>query len=166
MTARAPEAPVDFAAIGQAFAEEIQRQIAEEQEIVRRESEIQTRLARRRWQELLGDKQWSPAASSPVATERVSPKPINVKADPKRNSPRVPRPGLAKKVEEAWATNDGQQQLVGLPMRKLKERFGVKTHTSFYGIPLFENTIRPLRERVKLERQARNYVETNARARD
>lgn len=166
MTAPAPEALVDFTALGQEVHEEISRLRAEEQEIVRRESEIQTRVARRRWHELFGDRQWSPAASLPAATERVSATPINVKANPKRNTPRVPRPGLAKKVEEAWGTNAGKEELVNLPMRKLKLRFGVKSHTSFYGNPLFDDVIKPLRERVKMQRQAENYVERNARAHD
>jgi len=166
MTARAPEFPVDFAAIGQAFAEEMQHQIAEEQEIVRRESEIQTRLARRRWQELFGDSKWSPAASSSASTERFSSKPISVKANPKRSTPRVPRPGLAKKLGEAWGTNQGRQLLVAQPMRKLTQHFGVRSHTSFYGIPLWDDVIKPARERLRIERQAANYLERNARARD
>jgi hypothetical protein len=165
MNAPAPKAPVDLAALGQVVHEDILRLRAEEQEIIRRESEIQTKLARRRRQELFGDRKWSLAASTPAATERVSPKPTNVKANPKRNTPRVPRPGLAKRVEETWETNEGQELILGLSMRKLKLRFGVKSHSSFYEIPLFVETIQPLRERLRLERQAANYVERNARAR-
>lgn len=165
MTAPAPDAPVDFATLGQVVHEEILRLRAEEQEIVHRESEIQTMLARRRWQELFGSPGERPADSSPAKAPSALDKPIEIKARGKQKPAAVHRAKLAKKVAEAWATNEGKEKLVGHSMRKLKLDYGVRSHSSFYDVPFFVKVIKPMRERLKLERQSANFLERNARSR-
>jgi hypothetical protein len=84
---------------------------------------------------------------------------------PKPQRQRVPRPKLAKKIGDAWGTQEGQNVLVSLPMRQLKKHFGVSSHASFYDVPLFNHKIRPLRERLLRVHQAKNWMERNARGR-
>lgn len=105
-----------------------------------------------------------------VTSETASPAgrqspPSQPKAAVNPQTRRVPRPKLAKKIEDAWGTREGKTMLISLSMRQLKQHFGMASHASFYDVPLFVEKIRPLRDRIQQLRQAENWVERNARAR-
>lgn len=155
----------DWAALGRLVAEEIQQRLAEEQEFIRRESEIQTRLVKRRWQELFGDKEFRPTVSPPVTTAIGSPLPIVIKAVNKRKARIASRPGITGMLQEAWATPEGQGLLLGLPLRALGKHFQV-THSSISENQFFKQKIRPLRERTRPAQKAASWLERNARVRD
>lgn len=77
---------------------------------------------------------------------------------------RIPRPGLAKKIEDAWATLEGKRTLLALSMRDLAKHFGV-SHSSFYEVSLFVNTIAPRRQTATRGQQSADWIEKNARSR-
>lgn len=79
--------------------------------------------------------------------------------------PRVPRPQLAKAVEREWSTKEGQRFLLGSTMRALRNHFGLRSHTSLYDVPLFNERIRPLREGARTAQSAGAWMERNARDR-
>lgn len=164
MSVSRSEGPVDFAALGQAVGEGMQRRMAAEQEIIRRESETQTMLAQRRWKELFGERKWSPAASSAVATDRILPKPIHAKAVSKQKSRAIRRPGVTRMLQEAWATPEGKGKLLGLSLRALGRDLGVR-HSSIRENPFFVQNILPLRARIRPSQQAADWIEKNARSR-
>jgi hypothetical protein len=138
----------------------------EERALIARESAIQTELARRQWTRLFCPAdhreegriapETRPTVSAPPAVS------IAVTNVPRQ---RVPRPGLARQIAEAWSTSEGKRLLTSLPMRELKLQFGVTSHSSFYDVPLFNDTIRPLRGRGHRGQQAANWLERNARQR-
>ena len=95
-------------------------------------------------------------ASSPTAV---------VQTGCKAQKPRVPRPGLAKAVEREWHSREGKCLLLGASMRALGNHFGLCSHTSLYDVPLFNEKIRPLRERARTAQSAGAWIERNARDR-
>jgi hypothetical protein len=97
---------------------------------------------------------------SPAVAQR--PRQPNAAMAPKKI--RIPRPGLAKKIEDAWATMEGRRLLLSLSMRDLAKHFGV-SHSSFYEVPLFVNTILPRRQAARRGQQSADWMEKNARSR-
>lgn len=151
----------ELASVGECLMRDLSRQRASEQEEIRRQSEMQTALARRRWHELFGQR-----AVPHVDAEVLSPPALLQQAQPCRTSPqREPRPRLGQRMEQEWKTEEGRRALVELTVRELASHLGIKSHSSFYDVPLFVEKIRPLRDRIQQLRQAENWVERNARAR-
>ena len=176
MTAPAPDAPVDFATLGQVVHEEILCLRAEEQEIVHRESEIQTMLARRRFPNLneilgkhyypehLGAPKESPKDLPPTTARNSSSKVISINRVSEPKKPHVPRPGLTRMLQEAWATREGRTLLMGEPLRAIGKHFGV-SHSSIRENPFYVQTILPFRARIRPAQKAANWIEKNARSR-
>lgn len=145
-----------------------QRRLAQELEraLIERESKTQTELARHRWNDLrgaVGYQNDGKITQDPRPTCSALPCPPSMAAKvPKR---RVPRPKLGRRIADAWSTSEGKRLLTGLSLRELKRHFGVNSHSSFYEVPLFNDTIRPLRQQAHRGQQAANWLERNARHR-
>jgi hypothetical protein len=132
----------------------------------RRDGEAQIARVRRGARMVLG----LPAESAVIANADpqtlAAPPLTNHRASPSQaKKPRVPRPRLAKSIEREWKTEAGMVRLLSASMRELKGYFSVKSHASFYDVPLFNEKIRPLREKRRLDKQAGQWVERLARAR-
>ncbi len=156
----------DLVAIGQFLVGEWLREREQEREFIRRESEVQTALARRRWRELFGSQAGWPAEPTATQVKLPLPEPPSQKMVARKAlKPRVPRPGLAKMVEREWATPEGKRFLASATMRDLADYFRINSHSSFYGIPLFNEKIRPLREKGQTAQSAGAWMERNARDR-
>ena len=176
MTAPAPDAPVDFATLGQVVHEEILRLRGEEQEIVHRESEIQTMLAKRRFpnrNEILGKRYYpehlgapkeSPKDLPPATAPNSSSKVISINHVSEPKMPHVPRPGLINRISEDWGTQEGKVALLALSLRDLGKRYSV-SHSSISENPFFRQKIQPLRQRTKNAHRTANWIENNARSR-
>lgn len=108
------------------------------------------------------------AAAGPPAIQKEAPAPAPTDSTQpccKAKKPRVPRPGLAKAVEREWGTREGQCLLLGATMRALGNHFSLGSHTSLYDVPLFNEKIRPLRERARTAQSAGAWMERDARDR-